>query len=145
MYIDTITLFNRKKAKGGRDTWYATMLENVNLNIDRGAVVKAYGEQSVAKVILNVKLDGREICGLRYMLPKEWQRQADPTGTITFQSGENADFFLLGEWDGDTVISDDGYGVAGFRDYMERNHDRVYEVASVSEFSVIPHLEVTGK
>lgn len=144
MYIDTVTVFNRKRGRDG-DTWYPTVLHGVNLNIDRGAVVRTYGEQSQDNAILNVKLEDGKVVGKPYLQPKEWQRGFDQAETITFQFGEDADFFWAGEWDGSAVIPDDGYGMLGFRDYMEANYDNVFEVTSVSSFSVIPHLEIAGR
>lgn len=145
MYKDVVTLFNRKKTRDG-DIWYATVLTGVNLNCDRGAIVKAYGEASQDNAVLNIALgSGRTIQGRPYMQPKEWARLGDPQEAITVKSGSDADFFWAGEWTGSTVISNDSYGIVGFRDYMEKNFDGVYEVTGVSEFSVIPHLEVVGK
>ena len=144
MYKDVVTLFNRRRGTDS-DSWYATILYGVNLNIDRSTIVKTYGEQAQDLCVLNVALDGDRIAGKRYLLPKEWQKDASPETAITFASGEDADFFWAGEWDGSSVIPDEGYGIIGFRDYMEKHFDNVFEVSSVSQFSVIPHLEVTGK
>lgn len=146
MYQDTVTLFNRRTDRSTQTvTWYATVLKGVNLNNDRGAIVRQYGEQSQDNVILNVKLEDGQVNGKPYLQSKEWQRGADPEGTITVKSGEDADFFWAGEWTGSNVIPNDGYGLVGFRDYMERNYDNVFEVTSVGEYSVIPHLQITGK
>ena len=144
MYQDTITLFNRKRTRDG-DLWYPTVIEGVNLNTDRGAIVRTYGESSQDNVILNVKLNGGLVADKAYLQPKAWQRGDNPEGTITFKAGEEADFFWQGTWKGTEVISDDAYGLTGFRDYMEKNYDNVYEVTSVGEYSVIPHLQITGK
>lgn len=145
MYRDTVTLFNRKRGRDG-DIWYATVLEGVNLNADRGAIVKAYGESSQDNAVLNIALapDGT-IQGLPYLEPKAWARLDNPQAALTVKAGADADFFWAGEWTGNKIISDDGYGIVGFRDYMEKNYDNVFEVTGVSRFSVIPHLEVTGK
>lgn len=144
MYNHSVTVFNRKRGSGA-DTWYATVLPVVNLNIDKSAVIKAYGEQSQDNAILNVAVDGEEVAGKRLLLPKEWQKDSAPETAITFTSGEDADFFWAGEWDGSNIIPDDGYGLLGFRDYMEKHFDNVFEVSSVARFYVIPHLEVVGR
>ena len=144
MYRDTVTLFNRRRTNGG-DIWYATVMDGVNLNIDRAAVVRTYGERSQDNAILNVKISDGLVAGKTYLQPKEWQRGSDPENTITFKYGEDADFFWAGEWTGGTVIPQDAYGLIGFRDYMERNYDNVFEVTSVGEYSVIPHLQITGR
>lgn len=43
MYIDTVTLFNRKVEADG-DEWRATVLHNVDLNADKGYIRQRYGE-----------------------------------------------------------------------------------------------------
>jgi hypothetical protein len=148
MYTDTITVFNRKDSRLG-DTWYPTILRNVNLNIDRAAIAKVYGAESADTCLLGIKyvaLNGEKYIGQkRYLLPKEWDSQVrdELAETITFTAGEGFDFFIEGEYD-ETPVNDDDY-TEGFFEYMKRNYDRVYSITSVSEFSVIPHIEITGK
>lgn len=151
MYRDTVTIFNRIKTAQG-DTWKPTVLHDVNLNLDKGAVIKVYGDTAQDVVLLNVKLhlnggtwivsDG---VSYEYMPPKEYQRRADKDGTITFTPGSAFDFFWCGEWESDNIISDDNYGDMSFYDWMNYHYDHVYAVSSVGEYSVIPHLEIAGK
>ena len=54
MYRDIVTVFNRTKTREG-DIWYPTVIPGVNLNMDRGAIVEKYGEQSQDNCILNVR------------------------------------------------------------------------------------------
>lgn len=54
MYKDTVTVFNRQRGRDG-DVWYPTVLHGVNLNIDKGAILKQYGPESQDNAILNVK------------------------------------------------------------------------------------------
>lgn len=54
MYRDTVTLFNCKRGRDG-DTWYPAELNGVNLNKDKGAVVKQYGAESTDNTILFIK------------------------------------------------------------------------------------------
>lgn len=146
MYKDTITVFNRDG-----DVWYSTILHGVNVNIDKSSVVKQYGESSQDLLVLNVPLaDGSPGAGIPgneavWLPPKEWQRLQDKTGNVTFTYGNAFDFVWVGEWNGDSEIYDDSYGDMTFYDYMLLNHDFVYAVTSVSLFSVIPHLEITGR
>lgn len=136
MYRDTITLFCRRGA-----LWYPTVLDGVNLNLSRSAIIKEYGEQSADNAILNVHLPAVK----PYLPPKDWQAVEDPQNYITFTDGQKFDFFWMGEWDGTEPISDSDYGFGSFYDYMNKNEDYVYAVTSCAYFSVIPHLEVTGK
>ena len=149
MHQDTVTLFNRKKNKSG-DVWLPSILTGVNVNIDRGAIVKVYGETSDDNMILNVPYivrgphayvatDGGEKA---WLPPKEWQRSAG--SNITFTSGNAFDFVWCGAWHGGAEIPDD-YGDRSFYEYMLAMYDYVYAVTSVSMFSVIPHFEIAGK
>lgn len=148
MYSDTVTVFNRYRSRLG-DMWYPTILRNVNINSDKANILSNYGEQSQDRVVLNVKYDNvdgnKVVCGKRYLLPKEWEAQTNDVlaETITFASGQGFDFFLIGEYE-ESVINDEDY-LDGFYNYMNDKYDNVYAITSVSEFSVIPHLEITGR
>lgn len=141
MYRDTVTLFNCKRGSDG-DTWYPTVLTGVNLNKDKGAVIKQYGAESADNSILFVKYqnDGQIKVGNNVWLPpKEWQALADPTGYITFDP--DGDFFCDGIWTG--TASD--HGDQSFYEWMLSHYDFVYAITSVNYLSVIPHFEVTGR
>lgn len=146
MYQNTVTLFNRKRGNSGTgDTWYPTVLHNVNLVIDRAAVVAKYGADAKDNAILNVryKVQNGEItvAGKPWMPPKAWDKTTD---SITFAGGSEFDFFWEGEWDGG-ITQDADYHEEGFYGYMNRTHDFVFAINSVSKLSVIPHFEITGK
>ena len=150
MYRDTITLFNRYESRLG-DMWFPTVLNGVNLNIDRASIVERMGAESKDKVIVNVRYmtinNEKQIEGKTYKTPKIWDAQVVeelPT-TITFTpDSDKFDFFVVGEYGDGQPINDDDYP-DGFFDYMSNAYDYVFAITSVSEFSVIPHFEITGK
>ena len=156
MYIDTITLFNRKKGRHG-DTWHPTVLHGVNINLDKGAIIKTYGPESDDQVILNIRYSGDHIITSNnpmndyeplfytWLPPKEWQKLDDMSGSVTFASGTAFDFFWIGEWEGGSVIYDDNYGDMSFYDYMLQNYDFVFAITSVGYYSIIPHFEIAGR
>lgn len=141
MYQDTITLFVRQTGTTD-DTWYPFVLEGVNVNESRGAVLQVMGQDSQDNCVLNVRYttqDGVKYIGeYEYTDPKAWT-----TGKITFQDGADFGFFWIGEWTG-TAVSDADY-TDSFFDYMKLTYDHVYAITSVSYFSVIPHFEITGR
>lgn len=151
LYNKTITLFNRKPGERGQgDIWYPTVIHNVNLNIDRAAVLAKYGPESQDNAALSIRytLENGEIvipCGngvqKPWMPPKEWDQTED---SVTFTSGNNFDFFWQGEWDGG-IATDAEYTDEGFYNYMNRTHDYVFAITSVARYSVIPHFEIMGK
>ena len=145
MYKDTVTLFCRKVGdRDTGDTWYPTILPNVNLMIDRASIVSRYGPESNDSAVLSVKYipDGKNkrVGKKLWKAPTEWE---NPETEITFRSGNNFDFFWLGEWDGGAVSDRDYKG--GFYQHMNQNHDFVFAVSSVSYLTMIPHFEVTGR
>lgn len=148
MYQDTITLFNRKPGERGQgDVWYPTVIENVNLNIDRAAIMAKYGAQSQdnAALYIRYRKDGEDILVAEkpWMPPKTWDQTED---SITFTSGNNFDFFWKGVWDGGIVTDTDAkWSDEGFYNYMNRTHDYVFAITSVAMYSVIPHFEIMGK
>lgn len=148
MYNATITLFNRKSGgRGQPDTWYPTVIEGVNLNIDRAAILAKYGTDAQDNAALSIRYteQGGEIlvAGKPWMPPKEWDKTED---SLTFASGTSFDFFWLGEWDGG-IVSDnaDFLSDEDFYTYMNRRYDYVFAITSVARYVVIPHFEIMGK
>ncbi len=146
MYQDTITLFNRKPGERGQgDTWYPTVIEGVNLTVDRAAILAKYGPETQDNAVLHIRYtkegDDLIVSGKPWMPPKEWDKTED---SVTFSSGNNFDFFWKGKWTGG-IVSDVEYGDEGFYNYMNRIHDYVFAVSSVAMYSVIPHFEIMGK
>ena len=148
MYNDVITVFNRYENSSGV-FWYPSVLKNVNVNIDKGYVLRQYGADSQDNAILNVKYrisDGEKFVGnKKWLPPKQWDAQTNDllSETITFYGGNDFDFFWMGNWEGAGPISDDDYN--GFFNYMSKKHDYVFRMTNVSTLSVIPHFEITGR
>jgi hypothetical protein len=142
MYDKTVTVFNH--VSGGRlgDMWYPTILHNCNVNLDLANAIAKYGEESQDVCVLNVRLP----CEKPYLPPKEWQRAENKAESITFTPGDkDYDFFYIGDWQTEDVVADDDYE-AGFYSFMNAHYDYVYAVNTVNgPFTVIPHLEVTGR
>lgn len=150
MYNRTITLFNRHSSRSG-DTWYPTVLANVDLNIDKASIVARYGAESTDNAILHIKYELADgeiyIQGKKWLPPKTWVEQTgdDLRNTLTFKEGSNAyDFFYFGEWDTEP-ISDSTY-TDGFYGYMNNRYDYVFTVTTIGgPYTVIPHFEILGE
>ena len=151
MYKDTVTLFNRYTTKDRKIIWYPTVLRGVNLNVDKASIVAKYGTNSQDNAVLNVKYHSGDdtimVGNKKYLLPKEWNRQAEDTLTesLTFTAGtQEFDFFYVGEWESEEPIADSDYS-SNFYSYMKKTHDEVFAITSVAKYSVIPHFEVVAK
>ena len=150
MYNDTITLFNAHNDDSKAMHWYPSVLRNVNLNMDRASIVAKFGAESQDKVVLNVRYhlrDGKKMVGDKIWLPpKEWKRQAvdSLTGSLTFASGQEFDFFYVGEWPDAELISENAYP-DGFYNHMNKQYDFVFAITADSCYSVIPHFEIMGR
>lgn len=149
MYTDTITLFNRKVGTEG-DTWYPSVLRNVQVNTDKAAILAKYGAESADSAVLHVRYsrDGNSklVCGKPWLPPKEWQALSNPATAITFAIGTQFDFFWLGDWGNEDPVYDADYSDTGFYTHMNKTHDFVFAVSSVcGPYSVIPHFEIMGK
>ena len=143
MYNDVITLFNKKPGgRGQPDIWYPTVIEDVDLNIDRAAIMAKYGAESQDSASLHIRYSkndkGITVAGKPWMPPKEWDGTED---AITFATG---DFFYKGKWEGG-IESDEDYSADGFYGYMNKTKDYVFTISSVAKYSVIPHFEIMGK
>lgn len=150
MYSDKITLFNHYKSRLG-DMWYPTVIDGVNLLIDKAAIVAKYGAESKDNAILNIHyqiVDGQILIdGKPYLPPKEWERQTNDqlSDSITFTSGTDFDFFMLGEYPTTTPIADNDFdNDGGFYNYMNKEYDYVFAVTSVAKYTAIPHFEIMG-
>lgn len=154
MYHDVITLFNRYKSRAG-DIWFPTVIHNVNVNIDRASVIARMGTESQDKVIVNIKYDtdtdghtfvGDE--GKEYFPPKKWEEHLveDLKYYVTINPQDGFDFFVVGEvlYEGFDQILDNDFP-DGFFDFVSNRYDYVFAVTSVTQLSVIPHFEITGK
>lgn len=149
MYTDVVTLF----CKRGK-VWYPTVLAGVELNMDRGSIIKQYGADSSDNAKLHVKYvvvdDKKMVSGKQWLPPKEWEKQVEEqlSTTLTFASGKDFDFFWAGEWPENTPIHDDDiqYGRNGFYNHMNTNYDHVFAITTVGgPYTVIPHFEILGK
>ena len=151
MYIDTITLFNRDAENG---LWYPTVLRNVDLNADRGAIMASYGANATDNAKLHVKYhyeNGNLKVGQKtYLEPIQFAASVNKECCITFAYGEEKgdlafDFFIKGAYS-EAVVADDDYDeYDGFYNYMNATRDNVFMVTSCAIYSVIPHFEVLGR
>lgn len=155
MYDKTVTVFNMYESSTAV-MWYPHVLHNVDLNTDKGQILKKYGPDSTDNAELHIAyiMQGgqqviRDASGvlLPWLPLKEWERQANDRleDTITFGSD---DFFMLGEWTSG-IVDDADYQdrrYDGFYAYMNDKYDFVYMVSSVGgPYTVIPHFEILGK
>lgn len=148
MYKDTVTLFNRYVDSMGNTMWFPHVLTNVNLNFDKSVIILKYGEQSKDNAILNVKFTVKDnkkmIGGLVYLNPKEWERQVNDElpNSITFTSGNDFDFFMVGDYGSEEMIEDKK---GTFFREIQQEYDYVFSITSVAEYGLIPHFEILGK
>lgn len=154
MYNDTVTIFNHIESTESL-IWYPHVISGVNLNTDKGWMLKKYGADCVDNAQLHIAytiMDGVKVIKnssgqlLPWLSPKEWKRQNGDllNASITFEPGN---FFWNGVWTGG-IVSDEEYQDRrneGFYSYMNNEHDNVYLISSVSSFSVIPHFEILAR
>lgn len=157
MYDKTVTVFNYYESKTlGTAYWYPHILPGVDLNIDHGAILKKYGQDSTDNAQLHVKCymhatepsddiwvidsEGQVVL---WLPPKEWAAQINDelAGTITFSEDS---IFWQGEWTQGIVTDDDYRG--GFYQWLNSHKDNVFKVTSVGgPYTLIPHFEILGK
>ena len=142
MYNKTVTVFNRYKSKQLGITWYPHVIHECYFNADKGANISKTGLENADTAKLHVPYVGDYIGDLKYLTPKEWDRQTNDKykTTITFSEGE--DFFVLGEFPEITVNESDY--PEGFFQYMNNLYDDVYRITTVGKYTLIPHFEIGG-
>lgn len=150
MYEKTVTIFNYYESDSGTAVWFPHVLTNVDLNTDRGTIIKKYGPNSTDNAELHIAYEGSQVYitdqsgrALPWMPPKAWKSQEEDRQADSITFGLN-DFFMLGEWPEDTVNEDDYPD--GFYQYMNSQKDNVFKITMVGgPYVVIPHFEITGK
>ena len=149
MYSDSVTVFTRYEDSFGDITWYPTVIHSVNLMIDKAAIVAKYGAESKDNAVLNIRyqmVDGQVmVVDKPYFPPKEWERQTNDKLplSITFASGTEYDFFMLGDYGSTEPIKDEDF--KGFFSYIKKEFDFVFAITSVAKYTAIPHFEIMGK
>lgn len=151
MFDTTITLFNRYKSRKTGDKWFKTVINNVNVIIDKAAIVATQGANTSDSVKLLVNYDtdtaGNIIIGNKiYLAPKKWEEVLtdDLDKYVTFKSGSNFDFVLVGQLDEDISLNDEDY-TEGLYNYLNKSYDNVFSISSVGEYKLIPHFEIMAK
>lgn len=151
MYDVTITLFNRYQSRSLGDTWYPTVIENVDVVEDRASIVASQGTDTSDSAKVHVKYtnaDGHiSVAGKTYLDPLEWAKVLtdELDQYVTFKSGNAFDFILVGAYEDLSPISDEDY-TEGFYNYMNAHNDRVYAISSVSSpYKLIPHFEIMAR
>ena len=149
MYSDSVTVFTRYEDSFGDITWYPTVIHGVNIMIDKAAIVAKYGAESKDNAVLNIRyqmVDGQVMVADKpYFPPKEWERQTNDKlpMSITFASGTEYDFFMLGDYGSTESIKDEDF--KGFFSYIKKEYDFVFAITSVAKYTAIPHFEIMGK
>lgn len=148
MYNDTVTLFNRYVNSLGETIWYPHVISNANLIIDRAVINSKYGTNSNDNAVLNVKYSIFEenitIDGKTYLPPKKWENQTNDLlpQTITFNPGNEFDFFVAGDYFSQEPIIDEN---GTFFNEMQKEKDFVFAITGVSKYDLIQHFEIVGK
>lgn len=155
MYDRKVTIFNYYESPTTEDAyWYPHVLSNVDLNTDRGAIIKKYGPDTADNAQLHIlygtNQSGQKVIAdkdsnvIPWIPPKEWKKQTNDFLSKTLTFSPESDFFWEGEWD-KGIVSDDDYR-GGFYQYMNQSKDNVFKITSVGgPYSLIPHFEILGK
>lgn len=149
MYDRKITLFNYYENPEAEDAyWYPHVLSNVDLNTDRGAIIKKYGHDAADKAQLHI-LYGTDQTGQKvipdmdgnavpWLPPKEWKKQEGDRLMNSLTFSPESDFFWEGSWKGGVVADSDYRG--GFFQYMENTvaESKNMSVQLSNEYQAIP-------
>lgn len=146
-YEDIVTIFNRYVDSAGNTVWHPHVISEANLQMDKATIVSKYGADSKDNAVLNVRyhfLENAKVIGNKtYLPPKEWRKQEEVSSEcITFASGSDFDFFILGDYGSEEPILDEAGNIYS---NMKKEYDFVFAVTSVSCLKAIPHFEITGK
>ena len=143
MFGDVVTVFNRREG-----LWYPTVIEGVQVQRTEGAGPADYGGRRADGVTVLIPYMQQEgaavVAGKTYLPPKCWRQADRPEAYITFDTGEQFGFFLVGTWEGQGPVRDQDWP-EGFFGRMDRERDGVYAIASAARFEALPHFEIEGR
>lgn len=149
MYDRTITVFNRSGSEKKGFVWFPTVIDGVDLIIDKGAGMAKTGMADANKANLHIHYisvgDKAFVDGKPYLLPKEWDAQSDEGKSISVTFSEGHDFFIEGEYAEDVIVDDEITYVNGLLSYMKTKYDNVFKINTVGKYSLIPHFEIGGE
>lgn len=133
----TVTLFNRSfNAETEEETYYPTLLENVDLVETKGANVSKSGMDSADAAKLYIDLSKMP---KPYIEPKAWAAlsEEEKPNYITFTPAE--DFFIKGNHTDVVLPENDVY------QWLLDNCDDCYKVTTIDKYEdILPHFEVGG-
>ena len=149
MYSDKVTIFNRSGSEKKGFTWFPTVLDSVDVTVDKGANQQKTGIEKADSAKLHIRyfktVESIVVSGKKYITPKLWERQdkSEKAATITFNEG--VDFFMIGEYPETPIEEDEGSLSGGVFDTFNRNLDGVYKITTVGgPYKLIPHFELGG-
>lgn len=140
--LDTVTLFNREyDVDMETETWLPTVLNNVNLQISKGANIEKNGLSDADSVRLFLD---ESSTSKKFLMPKEWGNLGalNKANYYTAASDEShPDFFVKGDLSELNIA-----GIDNLYEYMLKNYDDVYRVTTVDRYEkVMAHMEIGGK
>lgn len=144
----TVTVFNRYDATTSDTRYYASVIEGVNLQVDKLAAVSTSGLKDADSMWCSIPYvnmgDHIEINGIPHLSPKEWAAKTgdEMERSVTFDEGR--DILLEGVWDGPKVVNEAEYDRVGFLGYLKSRFDGVYLINSAARYDLIPHFELGG-
>ena len=134
----TVTLFNRSyNADTEEETYYPTLLNDVDLVETKGANVSKSGMDSADAASLYVKPELLQDGCKKYLPAKEWLRMPDKCKEFFFTFASGEDFFVGGDTSGEEYTEE-------FFSCMKEKYDNCFKVTNVDRYELIPHLEVGG-
>ena len=149
MYDSTVTVVNRSGSEKKGFVWFPTVIDGVNLIVDKGAVTARTGLAEANKANLHIQyisVGGKVlVVGKPYMLPKEWNTQSDEEKATSITFNEGCDFFIDGEYAEKVIVEDESIYTNGLLSYMKSKYDNVFKINTVGKYSLIPHFEIGGE
>lgn len=149
MYDRTITVFNRSGSEKNGFVWFPTIIDGVNLVVDKGAVMAKTGLSDADKANLHIRyisVEGRPLVeGKSYLLPKEWNAQTYEGKMLSITFNEGHDFFIEGEYPEEVIVEDESIYANGLLSYMKSKYDNVFKINTVGKYNLIPHFEIGGE
>lgn len=137
MFGKTVTFFCLHDGQ-----WYPRVFHDAQVSRDRGYITRTYGQTASETVAVHIKRKGGKAEGLFDVYePKAWKELLNVSGTIAFNTG---DIIWLGEYDDVHPIEDDSVP-GGFLSHFRNEHDCVYTLTQVADYTEIPHWEIAGR
>lgn len=144
MFDNIISLFNYSPVT---DSWAISIIEGVDFHSITSSTKSSQGTKNTDTVELIINCSGDKVIKTRegkkqYITPSQYAKAESTEELITFTP--ETDFIMEGDFTCQEPLIESEYE-EGLYQFINKEYDGVYMIASSTFLSLIPHFEIGGR